>query len=102
MAAAVVFIGGLVFLARHGSERVELFTFQGEPASLRRPLEILAQAAAFRGRGLIQMGLLLLICTPIMRVGFSVYAFARQRDYAYVAITLVVLAILTCGLMAEH
>jgi uncharacterized membrane protein len=35
---------------------------------------------ALQGRGIIQLGLLLLIATPIARVAFSVAAFAFQRD----------------------
>ena len=52
-----------------------------------------------RGRGIIQLGLLLLIATPIARVVFSVYAFARQRDRTYVLVTLVVLAVLLYSLI---
>ena len=47
-----------------------------------------------RGRALIQLGLLLLIATPVARVAFSVFAFERQRDWTYVGITLFVLAVL--------
>jgi uncharacterized membrane protein len=39
---------------------------------------ILADAAAFRGRGIIQLGLLLLIATPVARVAFSVVAYALE------------------------
>jgi uncharacterized membrane protein len=57
-------------------------------------------ALAMRGRGIIQLGLLLLIATPVARVAISVVAFAVQRDRLYVAITLLVLAILLCSLMS--
>jgi uncharacterized membrane protein len=46
----------------------------------------------------IQLGLLLLIATSIARVGFSVFAFAIERDRLYAAITLVVLAVLFASL----
>ena len=51
-------------------------------------------AIALRPRDVIQFGLLLLIATPIARVLFSAVAFAIERDYAYVVITLIVLGIL--------
>lgn len=51
-----------------------------------------------RGRALIQLGLLLLIATPVSRVAFSVFAFERQRDWTYVGITLAVLAVLVYSL----
>ena len=59
---------------------------------------IVAEAKTLGGRGLVQLGLLLLIATPIARVVFSVIGFARQRDWLYVLITLTVLTLLTCSL----
>ncbi len=47
----------------------------------------------------IQMGLVILVATPVMRVAVSAYAFVRQRDWTYVVITLAVLAVLTYGLL---
>ena len=43
---------------------------------------------------MITLGLLLLIATPVARVAMSAYAFLRQRDRTYVAVTLFVLAVL--------
>jgi len=48
----------------------------------------------FRPQSIIVVGLILLIATPVVRVAVSVVAFALERDYRYVVITLVVLAIL--------
>ena len=58
----------------------------------------MAYALSFRARGLIQLGLLLLIATPVARVAFSVFAFARQHDRTYVVVTLIVLSILIFSL----
>ena len=55
-------------------------------------------AAAVRGRAIIQLGLLLLIATPVARVAFSLVAFLRERDRAYVLITSFVLALLLVSL----
>jgi len=44
--------------------------------------------------GIIQLGLLLLVFTPVARVAFSVFAFLIERDYMYVAFTLIVLTVL--------
>jgi uncharacterized membrane protein len=54
-----------------------------------------------RGRGLIQLGLLLLIATPIARVAFSIVGFAIERDRMYVVFTLIVLAILLFSLLGS-
>jgi uncharacterized membrane protein len=47
-----------------------------------------------RGQAVVCVGLLLLIATPILRVVVSIVMFAAERDYGFVAITTVVLAIL--------
>jgi uncharacterized membrane protein len=46
----------------------------------------------------VQTGLLLLIATPVLRVVFSLFGFASQRDWLYVALTLIVLSVLAVGL----
>ena len=97
-AAAFVLAGAIVFLARHGGETPAYFVFRGEPSDLRSVGGILRDALAFSGRGLIQFGLLLLIATPVARVVLSVGAFALERDRRYVAITLLVLAVLIYSL----
>jgi uncharacterized membrane protein len=51
---------------------------------------------------LIQLGLLLLIATPVARVAFSVAAFAMQRDRLYVVVALIVLAVLMYSLTGGH
>lgn len=43
---------------------------------------------------IIALGLLLLLATPVVRVAVSIFAFALERDWRYVAITTLVLAIL--------
>jgi uncharacterized membrane protein len=98
LAAVVVLLGGFVYLFRHGTAQPDYQVFRGEPADLRRIRGIVADAVTLRGRGIIQLGLLLLIATPIGRVVFSMYAFARQGDRIYVAATLIVLTILLYSL----
>jgi uncharacterized membrane protein len=51
-----------------------------------------------RPENLIQLGLIMLIATPIARVALSVVAFALEKDRLYVAITLIVLACLIASL----
>jgi uncharacterized membrane protein len=46
------------------------------------------------GQAIIVAGLLVLIATPVLRVGVSLVAFFRERDRAFIAITAVVLALL--------
>ena len=102
LAAAMVLLGGTVYLFRHGLAAPHYQVFVGEPADLRSVSGIVRDALALRGRGLIQLGLLLLIATPVARVAFSAAAFAMQRDRLYVVVALIVLAVLMYSLMGGH
>jgi len=101
LAAAVVLIGGAIYLARHGHETIDYTTFHGEPDALKSIPGVVDGIASNRARAIIQFGLLLLIATPIARVLFSAIAFALEKDYMYVAITLIVLAVLLYSLLGS-
>jgi uncharacterized membrane protein len=94
IAAVVVLLGGVEYLVRHGGDQPHYRLFQGEPADLRSIGGILRDTEEGRSTGLIQLGLVLLLATPVARVAFSVVAFALERDRLYVVVTLVVLSIL--------
>src|SRR5262249_28782132 len=98
LAAVVVAVGGILYLSRHGLDPADHRVLHGEPAELRSPAGIIAAALDLRSEGIIQLGVLLLIATPVARVAFSVIGFARQRDLTYVVVTLIVLAILLYSL----
>jgi uncharacterized membrane protein len=97
-AAAVVFLGGGVYLARHGLEPASYRVFRGEPSQYRTVAGIVSSALSFGGRGTIQLGLLLLIATPIARVTYAAVGFALERDRTYVVVSLMVLATLLFSL----
>ncbi len=106
-AAAVVLVGAGLYLVRYGSREINPHEFPHASADmpsldLNSPGAILAAARRGSSRGLIQLGLLLLIATPVARVLFSVFAFARQRDWTYVVITLVVLGALLVSFFSGH
>jgi uncharacterized membrane protein len=98
LAALVVFCGAVVYLARHGGEPADYRVFHGEPSQLRTIPGVLREAAAFQGRGIIQLGLLLLIATPVARVALSIFGFAAERDRMYVGFATIVLVILLSSL----
>jgi uncharacterized membrane protein len=101
LAAAVVAIGAVVYLARHAHEVAGYGIFHGQPDSL-KSLSAIAQAAlGGSGSAIIQLGLLLLIATPIARVLFSAVAFVMERDYLYVFTTAIVLAVLLYSLFGS-
>jgi uncharacterized membrane protein len=98
VASLIVLIGGGLYITRHGTELTDYRIFHGEPSDLRTIQGIVMFASTFHGRGLIQFGLLLLIATPVMRVAFTVLCFGLQKDRVYVAVTLIVLAVLLFSL----
>jgi uncharacterized membrane protein len=97
LSALVVLAGMAIDLARHGAERPHYRVFAGEPAELRSVGGVLRGAAELDPRAWIQLGLLLLIATPVARVALSVVTFALEREPLYVALTALVLAaLLSC------
>jgi uncharacterized membrane protein len=99
VSAVIVTIGGVMYLFRHGMEVPSYHIFRGEPAAFRVLPNIAHDALTFqRRRSTIQLGLIVLIATPILRVVFSAYGFIRQGDHTYTFITLLVLAILLYSL----
>src|SRR5947207_707409 len=73
LAGVVGLAGGVGYLIRHGDEEMPSYReFRGEPDEYRHLSAIVAGAAALHGRAIIQLGLLILIATPIARVVFSV------------------------------
>ncbi len=116
--ATIILAGGVIYLYYHGGEpAVDRHTFKPMPPEFSEPAAI-ARAALLgrrggdneagaavllsngRGRALIQLGLLLLVATPVLRVAFSILAFARQRDFVYVLLTAIVLSVLIYSLFS--
>jgi uncharacterized membrane protein len=98
LAAVVVLIGGVAVLVSEGRAPEDHHTFHGEPPELTSPIRVIPAVGALNARAVIQLGLLLLIATPVARVAFSAYAFTRQRDWTYVVVTLIVLGLLLYSL----
>jgi len=98
VSGSTVLIGGVLNLLRHGREAVAYATFRGEPAALRGLSGILDATMAAQGKGIIQLGLMLLVAVPVLRVVVSAVIFAQRRDFTYVAFTLIVLCILSYSL----
>ncbi|HKR54983.1 MAG TPA: DUF1634 domain-containing protein [Gemmatimonadales bacterium] len=100
-AAFVAAVGGALFLAQHGREPVHYAAFRGEPPELSSLVGILRGSFHLEARALTQLGLLLLIATPVARVALSLVGFFMERDRKYQAITLLVLAILLASLFGR-
>ena len=99
LSATVVLIGAAIYLVRHGGSPADYRVFQGEPNDLRSLPGIIQRSIHLSGRGIIQLGLLVLIATPVARVAFAIYGFAAEGDRLYVAFSALVLAVLLYSLI---
>lgn len=98
LSAAWVLVGAVLYLYKYGHGLPDYHLFHSQPSDLRHVSGVAADAVALHARGIIQLGLLILIATPVARVAFSVVAFAAERDWMYVAMTLIVLGLLLFSL----
>jgi uncharacterized membrane protein len=99
LASAVVLIGGVLYVRAHSGSAVDYRNFVGEPLNLRSASGLFQRMMARDPMAVIQLGILLLIATPIARVVFAVVGFGLERDRLYVAVSLTVLAVLMASLL---
>jgi uncharacterized membrane protein len=90
-AAAIVVVGGAVYLLQYGSDPPEFSVFRAEPITPSSLLTTVRAAASGDGERITQTGVLVLIATPVTRVALSLLGFLRERDYLYVGLTTLVL-----------
>jgi uncharacterized membrane protein len=101
VSAVVVFLGGLLYLKESAWTHPDYRVFRGEPADLRTLGGIWHGALALEAHAIIQLGLVLLIATPVLRVMVSILGFAAERDRMYIIFTSIVLSILLYSLLGS-
>ena len=94
----VVVIGTIISFVRHPDylrSATELNRLTQHAAVFpHTPAETVASIRHGEGRGIIILGLLLLVATPVMRVAVSILGFVYERDLTFVLITTVVFMLL--------
>lgn len=97
LAATLVLIGGIALLAGHrvASQHRK---FQGVPTQLASIGGVLHGAMTLNPLYIIQLGLLVLIATPVVRVITCAAGFSLERDWTYAIVSLIVLALLIAGI----
>jgi uncharacterized membrane protein len=100
-AAVIVLIGGVFYLVENRSTAPHYHAFHAASKHSDNLSGIVRNIRALNSYGIIQLGLLVLIATPIVRVMLSVVAFALERDLLCVVATLIVLAILLYSLFVR-
>ncbi|BAY99613.1 hypothetical protein NIES37_35960 [Tolypothrix tenuis PCC 7101] len=102
IASAVVLFGGIIYLVHYGYEPARYQVFKGEPSEFCSPLGVIKALLAGSDRAIIQLGILLMIATPIIRVIISLFAFLSRRIWSFVIITLLVLTSLIYSLVGGY
>jgi uncharacterized membrane protein len=94
-ASLIAFTGGLFYVIQHGGAGMPPYNaFKGEGKEYTSYSGIFQGALAMHPAGIIQLGVLVLIATPILRVFLSLIAFVLEKDKLYVVITLLVLSVM--------
>ncbi|MGE5353162.1 MAG: DUF1634 domain-containing protein [Acidobacteriota bacterium] len=97
-AAVIVGFGAILYLIKYGFTIPQYSVFKGEPEGLTNIIGIIKEAFSFNSRGIMQLGLLVLIATPVARVVFAIIGFSLEKDYLYTVISVIVLGILLFSL----
>jgi uncharacterized membrane protein len=99
VSAAIAGAGAVLYLRASGHDAPDFAKFHTQPERLMSPRAIVVDAVHLQPEAVIQLGVLVLILTPVARVVFSLALFVLRKDGMYVLITLAVLIVLIMGLL---
>lgn len=106
LSCAITLIGGIVYFFQNKGGDTSRYLASDIPNEafgvdlyLRELSTIIPRLLSFDGAAIIQFGVCVLIATPVIRVAFSAIAFLIEKDYLYVVITLLVLAIILANML---
>jgi uncharacterized membrane protein len=97
-AAVCVLFGAILYLSAHARDPVHFSTFKEPAPEFRSISGIFRGVAKVQSEAVIQLGVLLLISTPIARVVLAMVGFYLERDRLYTIVSAIVLAILLFSL----
>ena len=90
-----VVLAGMALTFLHHPEYSGSMTMETRPVAFPHSVaDVLRGVMDLRGQSVILLGIAILIATPVLRVGISIFAFMYQRDRTYVVITSIVLFLL--------
>jgi len=102
LAVTLVLIGGILFFWHQGHEIPEYELFLGGPQELRGLTGILTEASQGKSLGIVQLGILVLLATPVVRIVFYGVLFLKGRDWLYLGICSFVLFTILYSLFWEY
>ncbi|WP_131538668.1 DUF1634 domain-containing protein [Pedobacter nototheniae] len=95
---SIVLVGGVIYLIHNKGAITDYKVFKPELSNFSTIAAIFKGVLTFHGDAIVQFGILMLIFTPIARIVFALFSFLIERDYLYVLIGLIILAIITISL----
>ena len=102
LASFVMLAGGIFYVRAHHSETPDYRVFTREPQTFGHFASVVHGISVGDPAAIIQVAVMLLIATPVARVVFALIAFAIECDRLYVAVSMVVLAVLLYGFFRSH
>jgi uncharacterized membrane protein len=99
LSACVALAGGALYLRSGADHTADFSAYRPQPQSLSAAGAIVSGALRLDPASLMQLGVFILVLTPVARVAFSLVLFALRRDRMYTVITLAVLTVLLAGLL---
>lgn len=101
MLAAVIGIVGvaMALVTRTVTQPGTFHAFQGTADAYRTPGSIISNALALDARAIMQVAVIVLIATPVLRVAATCWLFLRRKEWTFVVISLIVLGGLALGLV---
>ncbi|RKR80354.1 putative membrane protein [Mucilaginibacter gracilis] len=95
----VVLIGGLFYLSQSGQLPLPSYhQFIGTKVGYTSLGQILVGVRHFQAPAIIQLGVVILIATPILRIAFSLLGFVLEKDKMYILITTIVLTVMLASI----
>ncbi|MFT4062467.1 MAG: DUF1634 domain-containing protein [Edaphocola sp.] len=97
IAMTVVIVGLAVYLFAGGNSTADYSHF--DAAHRFQPHLFMEQLRTGNSKAIMELGVMLLIATPIARVLFTMIGFWLEKDYQYTVIALLVLLVIICSLL---
>ncbi|MGA6119081.1 DUF1634 domain-containing protein [Sphingobacterium anhuiense] len=92
---AISTIGGLIFLYNHANEQADYARFTENDRSIIEVVsDVFGGVINMQGRSIIFLAIIILFCTPLIRLLLSLVSFIIEGDKLYVFITTLVLIII--------
>lgn len=107
IAGILALIGGVCFFFQHGmepldTEKYTTFSYTAPQNPATTTLEGIVQGSLQgQSESIIQLGVIALLLTPIMRIVLSFFDFVKQKDWLYAFITAVVLGMILANSVLE-